>query len=253
MGSEMCIRDRVTFNWDNFPELRGDVAESWNVSKDGLTYTFKIRKGIKFHDGTPLTAKDVKATYDRLYNPPEGVRSARKNLFSSIKSIETPDDFTVVFKLKSPDGALLTGFGSPWNSIYSAKDIAKGPRWHADNINGTGPFRFVEHVKGSKWVAKRYEDYHFDDNYLDGTVGFAIKKIVNPMLGGQLMAECSLWLQDACLGIVQKDKSLISVTLAVLPSLLKVPGMWNTSVTRAVFQSPTGHNGAVCLNCPRAG
>ena len=114
----------VTFNWDNFPELRGDVAESWNVSKDGLTYTFKIRKGIKFHDGTPLTAKDVKATYDRLYNPPEGVRSARKNLFSSIGSIETPDDFTVVFKLKSVDGALLTGFGSPWNSIYSAKDIA---------------------------------------------------------------------------------------------------------------------------------
>jgi len=179
----------VTFNWDNFPELEGDVAESWNVSTDGLTYVFNIRKGIKFHDGTPLTAKDVKATYDRLYNPPEGVRSARKNLFSSIKSIETPDDFTVVFKLKSPDGALLTGFGSPWNSIYSAKDIAKGPRWHADNINGTGPFRFVEHVKGSKWVAKRYEDYHFDDNYLDGTVGFAIKKIVNPMLGGQIMAE----------------------------------------------------------------
>ena len=76
----------VTFNWDNFPELEGDVAESWNVSNDGLTYVFNIRKGIKFHDGTPLTAKDVKATYDRLYNPPEGVRSARKNLFSSINN-----------------------------------------------------------------------------------------------------------------------------------------------------------------------
>ena len=52
----------------------GDLAESWTVAPDGLTYTFKLRKGVKFHDGTALTSADIKATYDRLRNPPQGVR-----------------------------------------------------------------------------------------------------------------------------------------------------------------------------------
>ena len=179
----------LTFNWDKFPELEGDVAESWNVSDDSLTYTFKIRKGIKFHDGTPLTAADVKASYDRLRNPPEGVISARLALFSSIDTVTTPDEFTVVFKLKNTDGFIMQGFGSPYNVIYSAKDLAADPKFPQKNVNGTGPFRFVEHVPGEKWVAKRYEDYHFDNVYLDGTVSFRIKEILNPMVGGQIMAE----------------------------------------------------------------
>ena len=86
----------LTFDWNKFPKLEGDVADSWNVSSDGLTYTFKIKKGIKFHDGTPLTSKDVKATYDRLRNPPEGVISVRKALFSSISGITTPDDLSLI-------------------------------------------------------------------------------------------------------------------------------------------------------------
>ena len=76
----------LTFDWNNFPKLEGDVAESWQQSSDGLRYTFKIKKGIKFHDGTPLTAADVKATYERLRNPPKGVISVRKALFSPISS-----------------------------------------------------------------------------------------------------------------------------------------------------------------------
>src|SRR5262245_56796081 len=57
----------------NYPKIVGDVAESWNVSKDGLAYTFKIRKGIKFHDGSDVTSKDVKASYDKIIFPAEGV------------------------------------------------------------------------------------------------------------------------------------------------------------------------------------
>ena len=131
----------LTFDWDKFPKLEGDVADSWKVSSDGLTYTFKIKKGIKFHDGTPLTSKDVKATYDRLRNPPKGVISVRKALFSSISDISTPDDSTVVFKLSSADAFMLDGFASPFNAIYSANDIAKDPKWHIKNINGTGPYK----------------------------------------------------------------------------------------------------------------
>src|SRR5262245_17035815 len=53
----------------------GDIAESWTISKEGLTYTFKLHKGVKFHDGSELTSKDVKASYDKIINPPAGIKS----------------------------------------------------------------------------------------------------------------------------------------------------------------------------------
>ena len=56
----------------------GDLAESWTVSNDGLTYTFKLRRGVKFHDGADMTSRDVKASYDKIINPPAGVKSLRK-------------------------------------------------------------------------------------------------------------------------------------------------------------------------------
>ena len=63
---------------DNYPRLKPDAAQSWTVSPDGLSYTFKLRPDVLFHDGTPLTAKDVKATFDRLRNPPPGIISIRQ-------------------------------------------------------------------------------------------------------------------------------------------------------------------------------
>jgi peptide/nickel transport system substrate-binding protein len=179
----------LTYDWKNYPKLTGDVAESWTVSPDSLTYTFKIRKGIKFHDGTPLTSKDVAASYDRMRNPPEGIISPRKPLFASIGSIETPDDYTAIFKLKHLDAFALNNFASPYNAIYAKKDIDQPGNWHAKNINGTGPYRFVEHVKGEKWVGKRYEDYHFEDNYIENTIAYRIKDITPPLVGGQILGE----------------------------------------------------------------
>ncbi len=61
-----------------YPNVIGDVASEWKISPDALTYTFKIRPDIRFHDGSPLTAADVKASYDKILFPPEGVRSIRK-------------------------------------------------------------------------------------------------------------------------------------------------------------------------------
>src|SRR6266851_1174334 len=65
----------------SYPKIIGDVATEWKIAPDGLTYTFKIRHGIKFHDGSTLTAADVKATYDKIAFPPEGVRSVRKGSY----------------------------------------------------------------------------------------------------------------------------------------------------------------------------
>ena len=71
----------------------GSVPQPTN---GGKTYTFKIRKGVKFHDGSPLTAKDVEATYQKIIFPPEGVPSARKAFFKMVDSVSAPDDTTVV-------------------------------------------------------------------------------------------------------------------------------------------------------------
>jgi len=159
----------LRFDQENYPKIVGDVAEKWDVSKDGLTYTFKIRKGIKFHDGSLLTAKDVKATYDKIIFPPEGVASARKASYEDVVKVEAPDDATVIFKLKSPSAAFLANLASPWNFIYKADILAKDPRWYEKNVMGTGPFVFVEYVPGSHWVGKKNPDYFVKGRpYLDG-------------------------------------------------------------------------------------
>src|ERR1700741_5171374 len=86
----------------HYPKIIGDVATDWKIAPDGLTYTFKLRSGIRFHDGSPLEAADVKASYDKIVFPSPGVRSIRKNAYAMISAIEAPDATTVVFKLKFP-------------------------------------------------------------------------------------------------------------------------------------------------------
>src|SRR5689334_10757208 len=105
----------LKFDTEKYPAIKGDLAESWTVAKDGLTYTFKLHKGVKFHDGSTFSSEDIKATYERLRNPQGGVRSIRQASYADIASIETPDPLTVVFKLKRPNASMLTNFASPWD------------------------------------------------------------------------------------------------------------------------------------------
>ncbi|MGH7829705.1 MAG: ABC transporter substrate-binding protein, partial [Candidatus Binatia bacterium] len=105
----------LRFDLLNYPKIVGDVAESWQTSKDGLTYTFKLRRGIKFHDDSLLTSNDIKATYEKIIFPPEGVASARQAYYGMVDKIETPDVYTVVFHLKHPSSSFLANLASPWN------------------------------------------------------------------------------------------------------------------------------------------
>lgn len=182
----------LTFDWENYPEIEGDLAESWEVSDDLMTYTFKLHRGVTFHDGSPLTSADVVASYERLRNPPEGVVSVRQGQFSDIASIEAPDDHTVIFRMSRPNTAMMMVFSSPWNVIYSAAKLAEDPRFPATNVLGTGPFKFVEHVAGSRWVGEKYDGYFVKDRpYLDGftAVQLAGPALVNALQGGQVMTE----------------------------------------------------------------
>jgi peptide/nickel transport system substrate-binding protein len=182
----------LRFKRDKYPDVEGDLAESWTVAPDGLTYTFKLRKGVKFHDGTAFTAEDVKATYDRIRDPAPGVRSIRKGAYSDIDSIQTPDAHTVVVKMKRRNAAMLALFASPWDCIYSAAKLKQDPKFPERNIMGTGPFTFVEHVAGSHWVGKRFDGYFKKGQpYLDSYRALFIKgaPMVNALSAGEILVE----------------------------------------------------------------
>jgi ABC-type transport system substrate-binding protein len=107
----------------DYPRVEGDLAESWTVSPDRMTYTFHLHPDIRFHDGSKLTSADVAASYQRIIHPPPGVFSARQAEYGAIASIDTPNPTTVVFHLQWPEAVMLQNFASPWNCVYSADKL----------------------------------------------------------------------------------------------------------------------------------
>jgi peptide/nickel transport system substrate-binding protein len=159
----------LKFDAPNYPQIVGDLAESWSVSPDHLTYTFKLRPNVLFHDGSKLTSTDVKASYERIAHPPPGVVSVRKVDYAAIGSIETPDPHTIVFHLQWPEAAMLANFASPWNCIYSAAKLAADPQFPKTQILGSGAFVFNEYAKGQYWRGSRWDKYFQPGKpYLDG-------------------------------------------------------------------------------------
>ena len=102
-----------------------DLAHSWEIAKDGKTYTFHLRKGVQFHDGAELTSDDVKATFDRIAKPPQGISIPRSILFSAVSEITAPDKYTVEFKLSEPRPAnfIMAAIASGWNVIVRKKTL----------------------------------------------------------------------------------------------------------------------------------
>ena len=173
-------------------KIVGDVAESYEVSPDNLTYTFRLRKNVKFHDGQPMTSADVRATYERLWKPPPGVLSARQALYEDIAAIETPDDYTIVFRIAKANAGMLDAFASPWNCIYSAAKLKLDAKYPETNIMGTGAFALVAHNKGESIVGRRFEQYFKPGlPYLDGFKAFIIKSaaLATGLAGGQFDIE----------------------------------------------------------------
>ena len=163
-----------------------DLCEGkWEVAKDGMSYTFKIRENVKFHDGTPLTAADIKATIDKIAFPPEGIPSARQTWYSQIASVETPEKYKLVVKMKRPLPAIIPALASPFNFVYSKKDLdAHGYTWHKRHINGTGAFTFVQEQPGAFIEGKKNPNYFIKDRpYLDG-----FKAIQAPKMSVRLQA-----------------------------------------------------------------
>jgi len=136
------------------------LAESWQTVDD-LTWQFKLRNNVKFHNGDQLTAQDVKFTIDRIINPNSigGKSSPRKGLIDPVVSAEVVDDSNILIKTSEP-WPILPVMLTFIEIVPKGYVIDKGDEYFAENPVGTGPFKFVEWVKGERLVMERFEDYY---------------------------------------------------------------------------------------------
>ncbi len=162
-------------------QFKGDLAESWTVSDDGLLYSLKYRSGIKFHDGTPFKATDVIFSYNRISGVINtGYISHQKGTIADyVASMEAPDDVTLRIRLKNPSAAFINSLASLFSTVYPERlgsDYPKDP--HKPPV-GTGAFKFVDRKPDISITVRRNEGYFKKDRfgdplpYLDG-IDFSI-------------------------------------------------------------------------------
>ena len=157
-----------------------DLCTKMPVPTDeDTTYTFKLRDGVKFHDGTPLTSADVRASWEHIIHPPEGVLSPRQSWYMMVDRIDAPDPLTVVFHLKFATDAFLPALADPFTFIYQKAKLDQDPHWYEKNVLGSGPFKFVSYETGQAVTGERNPDYYHPGlPYLDGFKGIFAEKQV---------------------------------------------------------------------------
>ncbi len=168
-------------------EFVGDAAESWELSEDNLTWTFKLKKGVKFHDGSAMDANAVKFSIDRLMDPE--TKSGMRRFYAAVKSTEVVDAQTVKVHMREPYAFFLhmlaayrTGlvlYSPEATAKYSVKDRKKGK---PEAVVGCGPFKLVEWVPNDHLIMDRFDGYHFEGRpYLDRVHIRVIKDPVTQM------------------------------------------------------------------------
>ena len=152
-------------------DLVPDLAESFTISEDGLTYSFNLRKGVKFHNGREFKSADVKYTFERLVNPEtqspgqgyyaviEGFDEMVSGAADSLSGVTTPDDYSVVIKLSRPNAVFLNVLAMHFSSIVPKEEVEKyGADWGRNPV-GTGAYKITEWTLGQRIVFERNPDY----------------------------------------------------------------------------------------------
>lgn len=156
---EITVGENIfeTLVYRNFDgSVRPHLAERWTVSPDGLTYTFYLRKGVKFHNGEPFNAEAVRFSLEWIRDP--SVFTQFKGYWTDTKSIEIVDDYTIKFHLKQPSPLLISLM--PWHlAILPPKYVSENRKTWGRKPVGTGPYKFVEWVSNERIVMEANMDY----------------------------------------------------------------------------------------------
>jgi ABC-type transport system substrate-binding protein len=150
------------------------LATKWEPSKDGLTWTFFLRKGVKFHDGTPFNAEAVKVFIERMIGPEKPSRAGLYTPF--VKSVEVVNDDTVKIHLKAPFAFFLNNLGHSASGIISPTALKTLGKDIARKAVGTGPFKFVEWIHGDHLTMVRNDEYWGGKPYLDKIIVKTVKE-----------------------------------------------------------------------------
>ena len=229
-GQHMASVYDSLFNWDAKLEAKPQMVEAHSLSADKLTYTFTLRPGLKFHDGTPVTTKDVVASLKRMM--------ARELLGRSLNefaaSVQAVDDRTFTLKLKEPFGPTLYALGggnSVYGGIYREKEALTDPNTPITESIGSGPFKFVkeEWVPGAKIVYAKNTDYMPRSEPPSGLAGGKVVKVdrieyrVIPDAATQFAAlnsgEVDILDQPSLdlIGVVEKNPDVVLGEVQLLP------------------------------------
>lgn len=229
-----CAYNGITrYNPKKPGEIIGDLAETWEASPDGFTWTFRLRKNVKFHDGSPFSAQDVKFSFERMANPPRGILSPRRADLASVSKVEAPDEHTVKFTLKYPSSAFLSVISTGWMVIYSKAFVeAKGHMRH--DVLGTGPFRFKGYLTGVSVEHVKNPDYFIPGRpYLDAITFYIIKDAGTRLAAFRTGQVKLTGPHDA--GLTPIDAEIVKRTMpqaivATYPSLTMINVIMNTSL-----------------------
>ena len=144
-------------------EVEPALATSWTISADGTEYTFKLRRGVKFHDGSDFDAADVEFNFDRMLDENHPYHHTGpfplSFFFSAIEDVEAVDASTVRFKLNAPYAPFLSNLAYPTGLIVSPESVQEHDKEFGRNPSGTGPFKFAEWESNAKVVVTRNADY----------------------------------------------------------------------------------------------
>ncbi|MBI2525117.1 MAG: ABC transporter substrate-binding protein [Candidatus Rokubacteria bacterium] len=162
---------------DDPAKIVGDLAESWTVSPDAKTYTFRLRPNVKWHDGTPFSGEDVKVAFDRILKPTFRSPRCGAALKPIVDAVEIVSPTTVKFQLKFPAATFVSSMASTWCRVPARHILAKyGDLMRPEALVGTGPFKLKQYVRGNLFELERNPHYFLPGlPYLDGVKVFILK------------------------------------------------------------------------------